>query len=70
MFKEKLKSKCFWTAIAGIIIILLQGFGVRFNVPILNEAIASVGALLVFLGVIIPNRPKDDEMKSDEMNNE
>ncbi|MDR3263484.1 MAG: hypothetical protein LBT30_04160 [Clostridiales bacterium] len=50
--KEKLKSASLWLAIAGGVILLLQAFGMKIDVPMANEALSAVSGLLILLGIL------------------
>ena len=56
--RDKLKSPRFWAAVIGAAAIALQAFGVRIPLPVINECVGAVSAVLVFFGFIEP--PKKD----------
>lgn len=55
--KDRLKNYGFWLSLASGIIILLQAFGLKVDVPYVNEIITGILGVLVILGII--NNPKD-----------
>lgn len=50
--KDKLRSKRFWLSLCGTVIMLLQLFGVKIDVPYVNEIINSICAVLVLIGLM------------------
>lgn len=50
--KELIKKKGFWAAVAGAIVLLLQLFGIKADLPYVNEAVSGFCALLVALGLL------------------
>ncbi|HPD01781.1 MAG TPA: hypothetical protein P5161_01915 [Eubacteriales bacterium] len=54
--KTKLKSASFWLALSGVVIMLIQGLGVKIATEEAQAAINSVAAALVMLGIL--NSPK------------
>ncbi len=63
---SKLRSKKFWISFAGIVIMLLQLFGVKVNAPYVNELLDSVCAVCILVGLL--DAPKDDTEKGDLYN--
>lgn len=53
---DKMKSKTFWLALAGAIVVFLQTAGVKVNAPYVNELVTAFCAVLVVVGII-----KDDK---------
>ena len=60
MLKQKLKSPSFWTAVAGVLLMLAQIFGLRINLPAVNEILAIFGASLVCCGCLLPVKNSDN----------
>lgn len=50
--KDKVKNYGFWVSIISEIIILVQLFGLRIDVPILKEVLLTICSLMVTLGII------------------
>lgn len=59
--KEKLKSKTFWLTLVGAVVVLLQAFGLRVDVPVLNEVITAVCSVAIVAGVMIDDTKKKEE---------
>lgn len=45
-------------ALASFVLLVLQAFGVKVDVPVVNEIIASLASLLVVLGIITDSTKK------------
>lgn len=58
--KNKIKTKSFWIGLAGAVIMLLQAFGLKINVPVINEVISSLCAIAILLGVMIDDTKKTE----------
>ena len=56
----KFTKKCF-IALGSFVVLMLQAFGLKFDLPVVNEAIASVASLLVMLGIISDSKPKAED---------
>ncbi len=54
-FKEKLKSKTFWLALSGAIVVFLQTAGVKIDAPYVNELVTAFCGILVVAGIIKDN---------------
>lgn len=50
--REKLRSKGFWLSIGCVILMLIQLFGVKIDVPVANEVINVGLSVLAVLGII------------------
>lgn len=48
----RIRTKKFWISLAGIIIMLLQLFGLKINTPIISEIVNSICAVCVVIGLI------------------
>ena len=53
---DKMKSKTFWLALAGAVVVFLQTSGVKVDAPYVNELVTALCAVLVVLGIV-----KDDK---------
>ena len=62
--KEKLKRKTFWLSIVGSVVVLLQAFGLKIDVPVVNEVITALCSVAIVTGVMI------DDTKKKEMEEE
>lgn len=51
-FRDLIKKKSFWAAIAGAAVLILQLFGIKAELPYINEIISGVCAVLVALGLL------------------
>jgi len=56
MIKQKLKAPSFWLSVLGVIMMLLQTFGVSIPMPAINELISTLGASLVICGCLLSNK--------------
>lgn len=45
-------TKKFYLALASFVVLLLQAFGLKFDLPAINEVISAGASLLVMLGII------------------
>ena len=50
--KDLIKKAGFWAAVSGIVVIVLQMFGVKAPLPYVNEILSGVCAVLVMLGLM------------------
>lgn len=50
--KNAIKSKKFWFLLSGTVILLLQAMGLKVDVPVVDELISSLCAVLMFMGII------------------
>lgn len=50
--KDLIKKKGFWVAVAGAVVLAAQLFGIKIELPYINEAISSLCAVLVALGLM------------------
>lgn len=62
--KQKLKSKKFWISFTGIVVMLLQLFGVKVDVPYINEIVDSICAVCILVGLL--DAPKDETIEDKE----
>lgn len=65
--KERFKNYGFWLSLASGIIILMQAFGLKVDVPYVNEIITGILGVLVILGIV--NNPKDGSGFTDTKEN-
>ncbi len=65
MMKNKLKSYSFWIALISAVLMLIQAFGWKINIPVLREALIAVCGLFVMLGLI--NKPTKDNCDNEEL---
>lgn len=67
---QRIKTKKFWISLVGIVIMLLQLFGVKVDAPYVNEVVNSICAVLILIGLLDPVQgdpiDKDDEEITDE----
>ena len=68
--KEKLKTKSFWLSVCGSIIVLLQAFGLKIDVPLVNEIITALCSIAIVLGVMIDDTKKKEEALEEEKTEE
>lgn len=54
---KRMKNYGFWISIVSAILILLQAFGLKIDLPYINEIVSAVLGLLVILGIV--NNPTD-----------
>ena len=65
----KFTKKCF-IALGSFVVLMLQAFGLKFDLPVVNEAIASVASLLVMLGIISDSKPKAEDTSTKTLEEE
>lgn len=68
--KNKYKNYGLWISLASSILMLLQAFGLKFDMPYVNEIITSILGVFVALGII--SNPSDGNGyidKNDELSN-
>ncbi len=63
-------SKSVILSLAGGIILLLQAFGVKVNVPYVNEVVEAVCAVLIVLGIVSTGKDKTKIEDSSNPNKE
>lgn len=56
-FKSKAKNYGFWISLCSAILLVLGNFGIKLNVPYIEEVVSSVLGVFVLLGVI--SNPKE-----------
>ena len=56
----KLTKKCIF-AIASFVILVLQAFGIKVDVPVVNEIIAAAASVLVMLGIVTDGTTKKSD---------
>ncbi len=69
---QKIKTKKFWISLSGIIIMLLQLFGVKVDVPYVNEVVNSICAVLILIGLLDPGKaesPSESETEGEGNDN-
>ena len=49
---DKIRTKRFWISLVGMVIMLLELFGVRVDAPYVNEIVSSVCAVCVLCGLL------------------
>ena len=64
--KEKLKTKSFWLSIVGAVIVLLQAFGLKVDVPVINEVITAICSVAIVAGVMIDDTKKKEGQDNPE----
>lgn len=55
--KDRFKNYGFWVALASGIMVIIQAFGLKIDVPYVNEVITAILGVLVLLGIV--NNPTD-----------
>lgn len=50
--KEKIKNYGFWISLISSVILLVQAFGVKIDVPYINEIVTAILGVFVTLGII------------------
>lgn len=50
--KERFKNYGLWVSLASAVVMLLQAFGLKFDVPYVNEIITGILGFLVACGII------------------
>ena len=68
--KEKLKTKSFWLTVVGAVIMLLQAFGLKINVPVVNEIITALCSVAIVMGIMIDDTKKKEETTKDDNSTE
>ncbi len=63
---QRIKTKKFWVSFAGIIIMLLQLFGVKVDVPYVNEVVNSICAVLILIGLLDPVKSEESSETEEE----
>lgn len=48
-------------ALASFVLLVLQAFGLRINVPVVNEIIAAAASVLVMFGILTDSTEKKDD---------
>ena len=51
-WKNKLTSKTFWLSLAGAVVIVLQCFGLKIDLPYVNEIVSAICSVLIILGIM------------------
>ncbi|MDR2201642.1 MAG: hypothetical protein LBP26_02595 [Clostridiales bacterium] len=69
--KELIKKKGFWAALAGVIALVCQIFGVKASLPYVNEILSAVAAFFVAVGLLTASDKKriDDELHDNDDDN-
>ena len=65
---QKFKTKKFWLSFAGVIILMLQLFGVKVDAPYVNEIVDSICAVLILVGLMdggSKNGQQNEEVNGD-----
>ena len=69
-FFNKMKSYSFWVSFSGALIVLLNAFGKLLGFSIENkvveDCVMAVAGILIVLGIVTMDMPKDDGDKTDE----
>lgn len=72
--KNKFKTKKFWVSLGGMLIMLLQLFGIKVDAPYVNEVINALCGVCVFIGLLSGDEQKSQtetsEPQSDNSNSE
>lgn len=64
--KNKIKTKSFWVEFAGAVILILQTFGLKINVPVVNEVISALCAIAILVGVMVDDTKKSEVTKIEQ----
>jgi len=62
--KQKLKTPNFWLTILGLIMLLLQAFNVRMDLPAINEVLSALAAGIICFCCLFT---KDDKTGKDNI---
>ncbi len=72
-FKDRIKTVNFWTTLSAAVILLLQtlgkAFGFTFSADLVNDIIMGVCGVLVVLGVVLPEKKKEETKTDNEEEN-
>lgn len=66
---QKFRTKKFWISVAGVIILMLQLFGVRVDAPYVNEVVNSVCAACILVG-LMDGGSKEEEQDEEDKNSD
>ncbi len=67
--KNKFKTKKFWVSLSGMLIMLLQLFGVKVNAPYVNEVINALCGVCVLVGLMADDKKTQNETSETQIDN-
>ncbi len=68
--KTRIKSKSFWIALVGAVIMLLQAFCLRVDVPLVNEIVSALCTIAILFGAMIDDSStSSDKAKIEKIEN-
>lgn len=62
---QKIKTKKFWISFAGVLVLMLQLFGVKVDAPYVNEIVDSICAVLILVGLMDGTAKNEQNENSD-----